>query len=329
MNNRCLSISIVLFFVTLIIFPQVVSAQSFSLSIEPVLLQVIIKPGKNVSQSYKITNFGDPGTLNTIITAFTPGDDKSSIVLVDCQKNALLSCNALPWLSISLDKGNLSSFFLKTNDQANLTLKIAPPPDAASGDYYLSLIASSETPRGSENTGSSIVGKIVANILLTVSEDGRTSKKGEIEHFDVVGGIQFELGNQKIILVDSFAQIPLFLSIRNTGTNVFGAQGKIRLLSPFLPAASFPLPTHNILAGSSRSTRLTLPRSFYLGSNRLLVELLLEDIAEGASPEGKIGKQPELRGETSFVALPITLTIAISMIVILSYLIMKFLKKSN
>lgn len=318
-------LAILLFSILFLSLTLPVSAQSFSLSIDPPVLEILIKPGKTVTYNYKITNDGDPGVISATIVPFIPGDQQTGLILVDCNKNAVASCQAIPWINLA----KLSSpLFLKSKQIEEITISVRVPKDAAIGDYYLTLLIGTEAGNLGD-TGSKITGQIGTNLILTVSEDGNTQKDGEIAEFDILSGWKVHLEDQKVTFVDSFDEIPVRLVVANHGNNVFTTTGSIKLSSPFLPVAIIPLGNQNIVSGSSRlikavrgaddSLSLTLPGSFYLGSNSLLATISLEDIRGIPSDD----QQSSLTATAVFIALPVKLSLAVIFSVLAIYKIRK------
>ncbi len=309
-------------------------ADSFSLSISPALTQIMVKPGKFVTQSFFITNHGDPTTITTSLSPFVPASDAGATMLIDCHQTALAYCQALNWIQASGPTSIGQPVFLKTNQTLTLGLTITPPAGATDADYYLTLLVGNEAARGEVGNSSRLIGQIGTNIIITVSEDGMISKQAKVAKFSIPSAIKLGLGINRIALIDSFDSIPLQLVVENIGSHVFTAQGQITLSAPYLPRIQFPLLPSNILSGSSRFLytkhkkytttsylpSLILPGSFYFGTNTLTARIVLEDIAGSLSAQGRSGKQPELTAQVIFIAFPMKATLVIVSGLLLFYL---------
>lgn len=281
------------------IFACLAYGQTLSLGIYPPLLEVMIQPGRSITQVYKLSNFGDPIVVNSKISPFAPIDEVGHILLLEEDEKTEqfdIVRNTSSWFSF--ENANLAlnePFFLPSNKTAEVVLKLKVPKDAPEGDYYQSLVFDSQpTPNiGSTQTRSQV--KIVSNILITVSKSGTPVKKGIITEFEVKN--QFSVFNRsfEIPFFDSFDQIPITLKVKNVGTAFFKPQGSIKLTG-FLQDKSFPILPQNVLAGTTRiiiasdssylkpllinnfkSYSLKLPQNFYLGKFTLETDLTISE----------------------------------------------------
>ncbi|MBI3379542.1 hypothetical protein HY029_02165, partial [Candidatus Gottesmanbacteria bacterium] len=65
---KLLTLDLVLIFALCTLHLRQAYAQSLSLSISPPLLEVMIKPGKSITQVYKLTNNGEPIVITTNVS---------------------------------------------------------------------------------------------------------------------------------------------------------------------------------------------------------------------------------------------------------------------
>ena len=61
------------------LFSNSVFAQQVILSVNPPLVEAMIKPGKDILIGYKIQNLGDPTVINTRIATFYPHGNQGNI----------------------------------------------------------------------------------------------------------------------------------------------------------------------------------------------------------------------------------------------------------
>ncbi len=235
---KLIAFSILIYHLSFIIYlPSKVYAQSYSLSISPSLLEVIIKPGKTVTQQFKIQNLGDETIVTPEIIPLKL-DHKTGDISISY--NEKLAQNIDSWFSLDNPDNDMEKpFFLKNNEQKELLLKISIPEDEQPGDHYLLLSLKSKSPPiglGSESTVESVIG---ANILISVTTLGTLNKTGEISSLNFP------------IIMDSFDSLEGQIKIKNSGSAFFKPIGKVTLKGPFL-SAEYPLLPQNILSGTTR-----------------------------------------------------------------------------
>lgn len=263
-------------------------AQTLSLGLYPPLLEVMIKPGKTITQVFDISNFGEPMILTANILPFTPKDELGNVHL---QEEITPVPPHLAWFSLANADLSLDDpFLLNPNQNQQVVLKIKVPKNADEGDYYLSLVFTSNITKGQE-TSTQSKAKIAAHILLTVSTTGLPEKSGKIIEFKVPK------------IVDSFDKIPITLKVKNTGSAFFKPQGQITLQAPFGLKTDFPIWAENVLADSTRllhaSSSASLasnlePRAsslllsgFFLGSYKISAKFSLDQTNVFLSQEEK------------------------------------------
>ncbi|MBI2029968.1 hypothetical protein HYT02_06120 [Candidatus Gottesmanbacteria bacterium] len=286
-----------------------VNAQSVKLGIYPPILQIMIQPGKSITQVYKIDNQSDPAIITSSVVPFSPLDNIGNISLVDCANLAVLGCESLPWISFqNADLRLGQSFFLGSDRQQEVVLKISVPEYAAEGDYYNTILFSTQAPPGSVDSKSRATVTIGSNILITVSKDGNPDRKIVIDKFE------------SLHLYDSFDQIPVDISVKNIGQAYTNVKGSVTLSGFPGLQSSFTIPPTNILAGTSRTlfstpsasvdNSLTLSKGFYIGKYKLNLFLTSE-----------YGKEAE--EQIYFFALPYK----IILVIFVTFIIFIFMKK--
>jgi hypothetical protein len=274
-------------------------AQTLSLGIYPPLLEVMIQPGKSITQVYKIKNSGDDTNLIPHLVPFKPTDEFGNIKLLNYET---LDSGVSKWFSLAnADRDLGQEIFVPSGKTEELVLKIKVPQNAEEADYYFSLImtTSPTPPRGETKMGMKAV--VASNILLTISKDGKPQKKAEISKFSC----------QKII--DSFDKVVFQVEIKNIGQSYLKPGGNISIYNTIGQlSANLDLLPENVLVNSTRKiqcqindkvTPCQLSSRFLVGRFRAKLNLLVN---------GQV-----YQAETVFWAIPIKLTIGLFIIVII------------
>lgn len=306
----------------ILLIPTSTHAQQLSLSISPPLLEVVIKPGKSILVAYTIYNLADPSVLRATVSTFEPSDTVGNIRIKEALDGPV---------RFSLDNAEFQMgepFFVKTKDKKQLLLRIRVPEGAPEGDYYYTLLASSQPSPGGEGFSSSQAsGRIGSNILVTVTNSGRVDLKGKISTFETYTGFLFNFFGRQIRIFDSADTIPVKLVVENQGKNLIKPNGDVTLTGNFGEKAVYDILQQNILAQSKRlliatpSAQLTRPlpepatlvlSGFFLGRYKLSTQM---NFGEGA---------PNIYGQTTFFAFPIKFFIGFLVVVAVGiYLVRK------
>jgi hypothetical protein len=288
-------------------------AQTLSLSLYPPLLEVMIQPGKTITQVYKLTNQGEVDlAMASKVISFEPADELGNINLVSSSELPISS-----WFSFqNADLALGDKFLLKAGQEQEVVLKIKIPEKAREDDYYLALLFETlpEVLMGNQSA-TQAQAKIGANVLITVSQSGKPIKKAEIVEFSLQSSV-FGLP-----IIDSFDKPQFKLRVKNTGQAFFKPVGKIETTGWLGQKFSLDLLPENVLLNSSRQIRcqvneepglcqLTNTR-FLLGPYQAKVEFGLDEVAA------------DYFTETTFLVLPWklflgTLTAVFSLILIKS-----------
>jgi len=310
-------------FITLTIILMVTTpkifAQQFSLSLSPPIIELFIKPGKSVLVAYDLVNNGDPGYFTASVVSFEPHDLLGNVRL----KNELSGP-----VRFSLDNSEIQldqPFFLKTKQRQQLLLRIRIPDGAPNGDYYYTLLVSSQPIGGME--GDSLTAaraSLGSNLLITVTESGQIDIKGKIAYFDVIPRFLLKLGKNKINIFDSNDPIPVVLIVANQGKNLIKPQGEIILSGNFGVRSKYEILPQNILAQSQRLIQATpsaeiqfkRPTSlvlsgFFIGNYHLSTAI---NFGEGT---------PKIFANTTFFALPFKFILGLLVASIIGLIIIK------
>jgi len=265
MGKKMIFATLITFLVTLIISSAAL-AQTFSLSVSPPLLEVLIKPGKTITQVYQVTNQSDKDIILTAwMVPFEASDEQGNIHLIF---DKALFDKSINWFSLqNADKELAVPFTLKAGQSEELVLKIKVPPKAQEKDYYYTLIIKNTpqilTTGQIRSVASGIIG---SNILLSVSPTGEPPTDLEIDQFSLR---RFLLLTN---LVDSFDLVSFKAVIKNKSQHFSKMTGKIILKDSrgqlLRQLALFP---NNILSQTKREAVCTdaptcdLPRSWLFG----------------------------------------------------------------
>lgn len=323
-------------FITFIIFITVIPpiyAQQISLGLHPPLIESLIKPGKSILIAYKLENTGDPAIMKASVFPFRPKGDRGEIEIASQFEGPI---------RFSLDNSDLSldkPFFMRPKDNKQLLLKIRVPEGAPEGDYYYTLLVTTEpSPLSPGNTGTGAQAGIGANILISVSKTGYSDVDAKISLFSVLPNLEIPFIQKKVPLFDSSDLIPVRLLVHNKGSHLLKGQGEIKLRGNFGEQSRYPLLPTNILAESQRilsasnSAKLNCDDSastfcennntlvlsgFYIGKYSLATNLNFGD------------NTPNLYAATYFYAFPFKFTAGLLVIVAVGILIARKVKSNQ
>lgn len=279
-------------------------AQTISLSIYPPLLEVTLKPGKSITQVYKITNNSEQDfIMNSQIVSFEPSDELGNV-----QLNSDNQSPAKEWFSFqNADLQLGQSFLLKSGQTQQVVLAVKTPPQAKEDDYYLALLFETQlSSLNKELSNAQAQAKIGANILLTVSETGEPPRKAEIA--------EFKIQKTKFKIIDSFTQPQFVLKIKNSGHSLFKPMGTItttgwlkqKYLLDLLPENILTKSTRQIACESNSESKICrLPSKFLFGPYETKIEFGLDKISS------------DYTAKITFIALPIKLIFVVLLLIIL------------
>jgi hypothetical protein len=256
---------IILFFFYALSLPKA-HAQSLSLSISPPLFEVMIKPGKSVTQTFTLTNLGDTTTVTPKLAVYS---QEGLINDPQYQKE--------PWINFVSTKDTFEKPFIMSNGQSRqFLLRINPPAGTVEKDYYRVLLFSTSPNPPGEYSISSVSQNIGAILLINVTSEGLIDKKGQIS----------KVALPKIH--DSFTSLKTQVYVKNTGNTYFRTIGKITLTG-ILGRASYNIEPNVILSGQERLLLTKDERSFtnkgftfdipgfYLGKYQLETNITLDE----------------------------------------------------
>ena len=302
---RASNLVLVLLVFTNILLPTPVNAQSISLSIWPPLLEVMIQPGRSVTQVYKLTNNSDqPLQITPQIYSFRPQGERGEIKIN-------LAKGGSNFFSFDSSEQFGTPFYLPVGQTKELILKISIPPKTAEHDYYSTLLfATGTVSDDSGHSSTSSVTQIGSNILLTVSQNGKPNLLARI----------LEFSTTKII--DSFSAASFKVRLENWGQTFFKPFGKIYITGILKQKDEIELLPQNILGESVRN----LDTSLY--KPKLPLGLFKAKL-EFSTSESTSSAFNELSAETVFLYLPYKLFLAAGTLTIMYLFAKKLLKKES
>ena len=308
--------AVVLSFAFLVLSLSEAKAQTLSLSLYPPLLEVMIQPGKAITQVYKLANQGEVDlAMTSKVISFEPSDELGNIQ-ISHQSSVVSHQSFLSWFSFqNANLGLGDKFLLKAGQEQEVVLKIKIPEKTLEDDYYLTLLF--ETIPGvfmGNQSAAQAQAKIGSNVLITVSQSGKPLKKAEIVEFSLQSSV-FGLP-----IIDSFDKPQFRLRVKNTGKAFFKPMGKIETTGWLGQKFFLDLLPENVLVNSLRQIRCQvneepgacqLNSRFLLGPYQAKVEFGLDEVAA------------DYLAETTFWVLPWklflgTLTAVFSLILIKS-----------
>jgi len=168
-------------------------AVDIGLSIYPPLVKVVIKPGKNITQVFKIENRStDTKTLLARIIPFTSADDFGNPNINPGSTAPWLGYFSLANSKISLDQ----PFELKAGQSDQLILSVNIPADAPLKDLYATLLVTSYSNTiDTKLIGSSVSATIGSNLLISVSVQGAPPTILKIVNFLPESGKYLKIGD--------------------------------------------------------------------------------------------------------------------------------------
>jgi len=247
-----------------------VHSQSLSLSLWPPLLEVMIQPGRTVTQAYQLTNNSEQTLqITPRIFPFKPQGENGQI------KIKFQEPSEGPVFSFESGEKFNQPFVLRIGQSQKLTLRIRIPRSQPEEDLYYTLLFSSGPPEDRQGQSStSSVAQIGGNILITVSKLGQPVLLGRILEFSA----------PKII--DSLSAVNFNVRLENWGQTFFKPFGQIKITGLLKQKDEIPLLEQNVLANSSR--RLTLAPfkpHLPLGLFKALLEFTLNETGPKFSSE--------------------------------------------
>jgi hypothetical protein len=220
-------------------------------------LEVTLKPGKSVTQVYRIQNQGDDTIVTAQVLPFEPDGEQGNIKISQTPSTVLSYFSLLNADLQSQGPGHLATFPLKGGEAQELVLKINIPNNAVNGDHYLTLLLNADTEHLLFASGSKSYGSLGTNILLTIADSEVTNQTVKIEELNLQGRTLKVLG---LTIVDSFADFDFLIRVKNTSNHFFKVIGHLTITNTFgRSLTTIALREDNILSGTTRKLVGTVP----------------------------------------------------------------------
>lgn len=307
-------------------------AQQLTLSLSPPLIETIIKPGKSILIAYRLENLGDPAIFRVNVLPFSPRGISGDMIIENEFSGPV---------RFSLDNSDIKMnepFFLKTRSSQQLLLRIRIPEGAPIGDYYYTLLATSQPPPSIDGISSSQVkATIGSNLLITVTQTGEVQLNGKISSFEVVPRFQFSFRGKTVRVIDSQDKIIINSVVENLGENYLKPQGEIILRGNFGETSKYEYVSKNILAHSKRLTQAQpsfapdcsdknkVGKTCLSPSTLIINGFFIGKYQLSTTVSFGVGS-PNLYANTDFYAIPIKFIVGIFVVIIVSVIIVKKVK---
>lgn len=320
---------LILSFIFLQLSCNTVKAQRLSLSISPPLVELIIKPGKSVLVAFTIANNADPVLLKINLKSFEPYGDDGRILVKEGIEGPIIFNLENSVIDFS------KPFLLDKNSKEQALLKISVPPNTPEGDYYYTILFESIPEQGLQSSSVTNKASIGANIIITVTEKGLIDIKPKIAFFDVLPEYKLNIFGRKINIFDSFSEIPVILKVANTGKNYFKPEGVITLQGFFGFSSKYNILPQNILSYSDRiiyasDSAGTVKKNY----NGKVVSYVFSDLIFGRyklRAELNFNQVGDIKlfSDTEFFVLPIKISLALFIVLILLLITKVLLNRQN
>ena len=272
-------------------------------------------PGKQTQQTFSLINEGMDGYASVRIVPFTPEDEEGNVNVIDNPNFSDTAAyeNWFTLLSPSAKFGD--KFYLRQGEKKDIKLSIKPPLESKEKDYYFTLLYEMEPGDLAQLDGYSgniSKAKIGANLLISVSKDGKPYKKARIAEFSAPK------------LIDSLSKLSYTLRIENMGQFFFKPTGRITVNPLFGKKKVLEIAPVNIVSSTVRNVPCILEEELIKCAydKRVLAGFYKATVSFTTDEEGK-----EYLAQTTTIALPFTIVFAISSLFLAYFLIQKRYKK--
>ena len=257
-------------------------AADFELAIYPPLLRVNIKPGKNITQVFKIDNLSsEPKTLVARLIPFTDSDRFGNPILDPSFQAKWLEYFTLANSEIELGK----PFEIGAGQSDQLIVSLAIPQSAPLKDLYATLLISTYSNNiDTSLLGSNLKASIGSNLLITVNNQLSPATLLKIIDFAPEQGTYFKLGD--IYVMDSITPSTFYATASNEGDftaetkglfKIQTASGKPIQLQSILPQYVIAGSQRKLINGSSEDFNFT-PSISLIGSFLAQIEIHSDNV---------------------------------------------------
>ena len=218
---------------------QLVQAkEAFSLSVNPPISYLSVKPGAGISQRLNLRNDGQYSLKVTPQYVDFTADGKTG-------QAVLGQTSDFPYLTIEGDSEKWGqSFYLKPGEEKSVALVVAVPSNFPQAEQHLSVLFQAEQLLGEQNTQTDISAIVASNIVLAISADQENHADLKITDFHLPR------------FIDSFWPLEFSLLVKNQGSNAGVVSGNLSVSHwPDGQILAYQLYPDMVLAQSSRQVR--------------------------------------------------------------------------
>ena len=203
---------------------QTVTA-STSLSIDPPIVRIQVKPGKAITKAFTIQNRSDQEKQLIVRLAPFSESDKFGNPIVDLKNTSPLQ----KYFSLSnTDIKFNEPFTIKPDNSQQIVLSLSIPETADLEDSYFNLLVSTyDNSLPSQSPNTSVSSTIGANLLISVTSELNPKTILKINNIQITSKNYLKLG--KYIIVDSLSPLTFQISATNNGQFITETKGTISI----------------------------------------------------------------------------------------------------
>lgn len=234
-----IKIVLLMFSFFLILSPKAL-AQNLDLGIYPPVIEIQANPPTDFKVPVFIQNFTDQSQdLTLTLKLFKPSkDENGTLIFSDVNLNDYPDPFILQRIQVFDETNKTNKFTISPKQRKDLVLQVQIPANEPKGEYYISMIFSTNPNASSSNNSTEVSASIVSNILLSVGPLGNT--QGVLEEF-----------SSPTFLFKG--PVPFTIRLRNTSDHYINPKGNIIIENMFGQAiGKVDLLPVNILSNSVR-----------------------------------------------------------------------------
>jgi len=208
----------IVFFILICLAKPVWAADDFSLGVYPPILEIWAKPGQSATAKLRLYNKGNATSFRVYPVPSFPADELGNIVIAtsetineekDKEKFRFLS-----WVAVFEEKNEVNEVEVKKDGTKDLDLVISVPSETNEREYFFTLLFEAVPVVRRTSNASYAVGRVGANVILTVSGEKEYKVYGEIKEFSAPKFIEG-------------GPVPFTVRVENVGKNHFKADGRV------------------------------------------------------------------------------------------------------
>src|SRR5258706_4434533 len=270
---------VILLFLFIFIFlaPTSVHASSYGLSIYPPLLRIQIKPGKSITQVFKIENLSQNDRfLVARIVPFSDADDYGNPIL-----NLKSPMNWLSYFSLANSTIKLAEpFTVRGNSSEQLILSLSVPETAPLKDIYATLLVSTyANALDIGYQGTAVSATIGSNMLITISSELNPATILKIDRLKPETGFFFKFCH--FYLADNITPLTFSARVKNDGYFTAETKGLFKIITgkekPVYLEGLLPVyvisKTNRTLLNTQGNSFTSTPTLGQIGLHRAIIEI--------------------------------------------------------